>query len=129
MTIIIDDATISAIEKVVTGMGTGFTLLIGYMYKKGYIDILLSKLFTPSEVIHAVRRQNGNALEKLNMSDELMNAVKKQNGNAIKKLNMSDDIVKYLQVLAPGPDGTIDEEKAIESLHDCIRWNNRIIKK
>jgi hypothetical protein len=108
MAIIIDDTTISIMWNVVTGIGTAITIIVGYLYKKGYIDIWLSKLFTPSEVI---------------------TAVKKQNGNALTKLNMSDDIVKYLQVLAPGHDGTIDEEKAIECLHDCIRWNNRIINK
>lgn len=108
MAIMIDDATISMVYKLITGTGATITIIVGYLYKKGYIDIWLSKLFTPSEVI---------------------SAVKKQNGNALTKLNMSDDIVKYLQVLAPGHDGTIDEEKAIECLHDCIRWNNRIINK
>lgn len=108
MSIIIDDTTISILEKVATATGAGITFTFAYLFKKGYIDIWLTKLFTSTEVIHAV---------------------KKQNGNALVKLNMSDDVVKYLQQLAPAEDGTIDEEKAIECLRDCIHWNNRIIKK
>lgn len=108
MPIIIDDTTISLAEKVVTAIGTAGTIGVGYLVKKGYVDIWLTKLLVPSEVIHAVKRQNGNALDKLNMSDEIVN---------------------YLRRLAPAEDGTIDEAKAIECLHDCIKWNNRIIPK
>lgn len=108
MPIVIDDATLSFVEKVATAIGSAIVFIGGYLLKKGYIDIWLTKLFTSTEVIHAVKRQNGHALTKLNMSDEL---------------------VDYLQKLAPSADGTIDEEAAIQVLRDCIKWNNHIIKK
>lgn len=108
MPMIIDDTTISIIGKICASIGVSVSLIVGYLVKKGYVDIWLTKLLTPTEEIHALKMQNGKALTKLNMSDE---------------------IVKYLVELAPGPNGTIDEEKAIECLHDCIRWNNRLIKK
>jgi len=107
MSIIIDDATIAILEKCGAFVGVAISGFVGYLLKKGYIDIWLSKLIVPSEIIHAVKKQNGNALTKLNMDDEL---------------------VDYLRMLAPGEDGTIDEEKAKEMIHDCIAWNNRLIK-
>lgn len=105
MEIIIDTETLAP---VFGSFGASVVALAAWLLKKGYVQIWIQKLTTSIDEITALKAQNGNALTKL---------------------NMSDDLVNYLQKLAPGPDGTIDEEKAISVLHDCIKWNNHIIKK
>lgn len=104
MQVILDTETLAP---VIGTSGASVVALVAWLVKKGYVQIWITKLTTSLDEITALKNQNGNALTKL---------------------NMSDDLVDYLQKLAPGPDGTIDEEKAIAVLHDCIKWNNHIIK-
>lgn len=89
MPIVIDDATINFIEKVAMAIGSAIGFIGGYLFKKGYIDIWLTKLFTSSEVIHAVKKQNGKALTKLNTNDDLFCVLESfdidENGNVVLK--------------------------------------------
>lgn len=89
------------------GICTAGIGIYGYLKSKGYLAIWKKKLTLNLEVVDAAHNQNGHALTKL---------------------NMSDDLVEYLQKLAPGVDGTIDEEQAIACLRDYIKWNNRVIR-
>lgn len=96
------------------GAGLGGIIIVAgsvytYLKQKGIIDIIVTKLTA--------------------VSYEEAKAIQDSNGNALTKLNMSDELVEYLQKLAPSEDGTIDEEKAIQALRDCIHWNNRLITK
>jgi hypothetical protein len=107
MAIVIDDTTIKGILGVAGSVSAGITLVIGYLFKKGYIDIWLTKLFTSTEVIHAVKKQNGNALAKLNTKDDLFcvlesfdvgkngNIVLKGEGRVNKLLNESRPLTTY----------------------------------
>lgn len=110
MTVItLDTETIGGViasELVVLGAIVG--AVYRYLKYLGYIDIWKKKLTLNIDVVDAAHRQNGNALNKLNMSDDLVNC---------------------LQRLAPGENGTIDEEKALECLKDYIKWNNHLIGK
>jgi len=108
MSIVIDDTTIKGLLGIAGSVSAGITLIVGYLFKKGYIDIWLTKLFTSTEVIHAVKKQNGNALRKLNIPDKL---------------------IDMLLEVAPGGDGEIDEQKAIELLHHCVEYNNNVKRK
>lgn len=99
-------------ETIGTSIGILITIAISayaYLKRMGYIKIWKTKL--------------------KGVTYEEAKAIQGQNGNALIKLSLSDELVEYLQKLAPCEDGTIDEEKAIEALRDCIKWNNHIIKK
>ncbi len=97
-----------SIGGITAGLATAAIGIYRYLKSKGYVEIWKRKLTLNLDVVDAAHKQNGHALTKL---------------------NMSDDLVRYLQVLAPGENGKIDEEKAIASLRDCIKWNNRLIEK
>ena len=55
MSIVIEDSTVREIIAIVGTVGGGISVTVGYLVKKGYVDIWLNKLFVPNEVIHAVR--------------------------------------------------------------------------
>jgi hypothetical protein len=105
MTLItIDTETIGS---AIAGLGTGAVALYGWLKTRGYWDTWKTKLLVPAPIAEVVKESD--------------------NDKALEKLQMSDDLLEFLRELAPNDDGTINEEKAIDSLRDCIKWNNRIL--
>ncbi len=66
---------------------------------------------------------------KLQVRSDAAKLIKKQNDDTVvTKLGLSDELVQFLQDLAPNPDGTINEEDAMERIKTCIAWQNIVIQ-
>ena len=66
---------------------------------------------------------------KLQVRSDAAKMIEKQNDDTVvAKLALSDDLVQFLQDLAPNPDGTINEEDAMERIRACIAWQNILIQ-
>lgn len=66
---------------------------------------------------------------KLQVRSDAAKLIKKQNDDSVvAKLGLSDELVQFLQDIAPNPDGTINEDAAMERIKACIAWQNIVIQ-
>lgn len=124
MSIVIDDSTILEVKAVFGALTTLILGAVGYLKTKGYLDILIARFITPSEVIHAVKNQNGNALDKLNTEDDLFcileNFELDKNGHVT--LKGESDILKLLNRTEP-PLTLYEKDKIIRAMKNmfCVK--------